>query len=299
MTTATEAPPTDLETPVASEDEAVKTPAQMFRYSTWAHVGPGAEECEAIKEEEGTNECSNPLHFHAWCRLPNQFQHREIRERALAAKARKVRQLRDPETDAYAILEDSLDQLARQGDEAIPLLVEELLGRDWWADYMEAAQDVQEVDGGTGEDGEEYKPYARIEQDQRRHDELSDLPEDDRPKDEWDELERHLAAYAAAVKARQEEIVKPKREAMEAKGVNGLIDLVRDQRINSASTEEFMHVYSSWSWLAGTLTQPGGKTVWPPDPKALIDVAPEVLAEVKAIFDDLETTQQRGLQGNE
>jgi hypothetical protein len=284
---------TEPETPVAAQ-----TPTQMFRYSGWVHVGPGAADCEAINEDEGTNDCSDPRHFHAWCRLPNQFQHREIREKALAAKARKVRQLRDPETDAHAILEDSLDQLARQGDGAIKVLVEELLGREWWADYMEAAQDVQEREEGDDGEGDPIRPFAHIEKDQERHEELKALPEDERPKDEFDELGRHLAAYAAAVRERQEEIVAPKRKALEERGVNALLDLVRDQRINAASTDEFMHVYSTWTWLVGTLKQPGGDPVWPPNPALLVDVAPEALEEVKELFEDLETTQQQGLEGN-
>jgi hypothetical protein len=298
----TEAPP-QPETQVATDveadvDEAAKTPRQMFRYSTWVHVGPGAVDCEAINEQAGTNECSNPLHFHAWCRLPNQFQHREIREKALAAKARKTRLLRDPESDAYAILEDSLDQVARRGDDAIPLLVEELVSREWWADYLESARDVQEREEGQDGDGEPLRPFAHVEHDQRRHSELEAMPEEERPGDEFDELGRHLGRYAEALKQRQEEIVQPKRDALTDKGVNGLVDLVRDQRVNAAGTEEFMHTYSTWSWLVGTLRRPGGKTIWPADPQTLVNVAPEVLDEIRVAFEDLEQTQQRGLEGN-
>jgi hypothetical protein len=281
----------------AVADEAAK-PEQMFRYSGWVHVGPGADECEAINEDEGTSDCSDPRHFHAWCRLPNQFQHREIREKALAAKARKTRQLRDPETDGHAILEDAIDQLARQGDDALPLLIAELTGKDWWADYMQAAQDVQEREDGTDDDDEPVKPFARMEQDQRRYEELKALPEDERPADEFEELGRHLSKYAEAVKERQEELTTPKREALEERGVNALLDLVRDQRVNAAGTDEFMHVYSTWTMLVGTLKQPGGAPVWPTNPQALQVVAPEVVEAVQEMFDDLEQTQQRGLEGN-
>jgi hypothetical protein len=258
----TEAPP-QPETQVATDveadvDEAAKTPRQMFRYSTWVHVGPGAVDCEAINEQAGTNECSNPLHFHAWCRLPNQFQHREIREKALAAKARKTRLLRDPESD----------------------------------------RDVQEREEGQDGDGEPLRPFAHVEHDQRRHSELEAMPEEERPGDEFDELGRHLGRYAEALKQRQEEIVQPKRDALTDKGVNGLVDLVRDQRVNAAGTEEFMHTYSTWSWLVGTLRRPGGKTIWPADPQTLVNVAPEVLDEIRVAFEDLEQTQQRGLEGN-
>lgn len=279
--------------PEPATEVAAAKPEQMFRYSGWVHVGPAADECEAIDEDKGTNDCSDPRHFHAWCRLPNQFQHREIREKALAAKARKVRQLRDEETDAHAILEDSLDQFAHQGDEAIPVLVEELLGKDWWQDYLVAAGEVQEREEGVDDDDEPVKPFAHIEEDQRRHAELKAMPEDDRPADEYEELTRHLARYAELVKERQDEIREPKKQALVERGINGLLDLVRDQRINAAGTDEFMHIYSTWTWLVGTLEQPGGAAVWAPNPAGLVHVAPEVLEAVKELFDDLEATEQR------
>jgi hypothetical protein len=68
--------------------DALKTTGELFRYSSWVHIGGGAEDCE----EAETGTCADPLHFHAWCRLPNQLQHADIRERALASKARRIRQ---------------------------------------------------------------------------------------------------------------------------------------------------------------------------------------------------------------
>lgn len=288
----------EVATEVPEQDEAAKTPEQLFRYSGWVHLGPGAEGCEAVNENEGQNDCSDPRHFHAWCRLPNQFQHREIREKALAAKARKTRQLRDPESDANAILEENLDAIAHQGDDALELLVEELVGREWWQDYAEAARDVQEMEEGVDEHDDPIRPFQYVERDEARVDELKAMPESERPKDEVEELERHLSRYMEALRARQEEIVEPKRQALRDKGVNGLVDLVRDQRVNAAGMDEFMHTYSVWTWLVGTFRKPGGDHVWPTDPSALRDVAPEVIEAIRELFDDLERTERRGLEGN-
>src|SRR5262245_8571172 len=80
--------------------DAQKAPGELFKFSAWVHIGVGADECEHAQ----TGNCADPGHFHAWCRLPNQFQHQDIRERALAAKARRIRQLRDPATDGYDVL---------------------------------------------------------------------------------------------------------------------------------------------------------------------------------------------------
>jgi hypothetical protein len=49
--------------------------------------------------------CANPDHFHAWIRLPNKFQHADIHAKALASKARRMRALRDPESDASVVMD--------------------------------------------------------------------------------------------------------------------------------------------------------------------------------------------------
>src|SRR3954465_4912909 len=123
-------------TPPTKDTDATKSPDQLFRYSAWVHVGAGAERCE----EGETGPCGNPLLFHAWCRLPNQLQHQEIRERALAAKARRIRQLRDPESDAAQILASDMDELRRVASHED--LVDELVRKDWWKRQMEAMGDI-------------------------------------------------------------------------------------------------------------------------------------------------------------
>lgn len=282
------------ETPVADQPDPVADGAQqrLYHYSTWVHVGPGADDCEEVDEKEGSCDCSNPLHFHAWCRLPNQFQNREIRERALAAKARKARQLRDEETDAHAILEDSLDQLARQGDAAKDALIEELLAPSWWEDYFEAERDVRDR-----EEEDESKPYERVDQDQARFAELDAMPEDERPTEEYEELGRHLVRYHEAIKERQEQIIAPRRAELEPLDVNTLIDRVRSQRVDRAGSEEFMHLYAAESWFVGTLKKRHGERVFATR-EQMHAAAPEVLDALKEAFTDLDRTKQQGASGN-
>lgn len=268
------------DTPASNGETAV---TQLFRFSTWLHVGPGAETCE-----EAQSGCANPLHFHAWCRVPNQFQHREIRERALAAKARRARQLRDVETDGCQILEDELDALARLGDAAKGQLVDELLTIDWWREYLEASKDVRETENDQGE-----QIYATVDADQERFAQLDAMAAEDRPPDEYAELERHLAAYNDAVDGRHRELQQPRRDALDQRDLNGLIDEIRDTRISAESTAEFMHVYSVYSWLAGTLTGPQGEPKFA-SLEQLEAAAPEVIDALKETFDDLERTQQGG-----
>ncbi len=275
---ATEAPPEPTTTEPA---QPIRSDKQLFRFSTWIHVGPGAETCD--EGEQGT--CSDPLHFHAWARLPNQFQHRHIREKALAAKARRARQLRDPESDAHAVMEDELDEIARLGDAGRKQLIDDLIGRDWWRDFLEAARDVKEIENDRNE-----QVYATIDEDQQRFKELDAKPEDERPKDEYEELERHLAAYNDAVDKRRAELEKPRRDSLEERDLNSLIDMVRDEKITAESTGEFMHVYSAYSWLVGTLVKPQGEQRFQ-SLEQLEGAAPEVIEALKATFDDLERTE--------
>jgi hypothetical protein len=275
----------------ATFDNAVKTPEQLFRYSTWLHVGVGADGCEDVDEQAGDVSCADPLHFHAWCRLPNQFQHREIREKAMAARARRSRQLRDPTSDSAAILGDELEAILRAPD-AAEQLIAELVGKDWWKDYMQAVRDLNEAEDERGE-----KPWVTIEHDRQRYVELQSLDEAERPTEEFAELEKHLTAYGEALEAAHNEIVEPKRQALAGRDVNDLADLVREQRIDGEAQEDFMHTYSTWEWLVGTLRCPGGERRFA-SLEAMQAAAPEVIAALEGTFDDLERTFDGGATKN-
>lgn len=266
---------------------------QLYRWSAWVHVGPGAEECESVDEATGTNDCSNPLHFHAWCRLPNPLQHRDIRESALAAKARRMRQLRAPDSDANVILEAQLDEIARRGDDAKDDLVEELVAKDWWRDYMEAQADMRELEAGA--DGE--RPYQHIERDMTRWQELAAMPENTRPADEYAELEAHITAYNAALDEKRTEIASPRRESLMARDLNELLDMVREQRIDIDSNEHFSNEYATLEWLHCTLrSAPSGAPVFG-SMDALRNADAVVIDALKDTFGDLERTQASDHQG--
>lgn len=286
--------PENPATEIATKQGEVPAGPVMHRYSTWVHVGPGSEECEAVDEVAGTNDCSDPLHFHAWCRLPNQFQHREIRDKGLAAKARKARQFRDEETDAYAILEDSLEEIARQGDVGKEEFIEELLARDFWPEYLEATKDVADEEGDDGE-----KKWATIADDRARYDELKAMPEDERPKDEYESLMRHLIAHNNRIDEVHRERMKPLREALEDLDLDVLKERVRDLRIDQEADQEFLHVYNMNEWYVGTMKQQQGQPERTfSDMARLHEAATEVITALQETFSDLERSRQKGLAGN-
>lgn len=273
---------------VEQEDAPSVPISELHKWSAWLHIGPGAEKCEAVSEEQGTNDCSNPLHFHAFCRLPNQFAHREIREEALAAKARRVRSLRTPDSSAAIVLEDELDRLARQGDLAKPALVDELTGQDWWRDFLEAQAEALDTEN---EDG--TKPYEHITRDIDHYARaVAGLDEDALP-EELQQLRDHIDAYNALVDAKREEITAPRRAALEARDVNALIDMVRDQRVDVDSNEAFSHEYNALQWLMCTLRRPGGDPIFAS--RQVMERSDAAIVDgLKDTYSDLEKTKQRG-----
>lgn len=286
---ATETPPIDEVTEDAQAPVSVQE--RLFRYSAWVAIGPGAEDCEDVFEDETEprNDCANPLHFHAWCRLPNQFQHDTLREKALAAKGRRVRQLRDPATDAHDALEEALDTLFNDGEKGP--LVQEISVRDQWEDYAEAAREVGEIEDGTDDDEQPILPFAHILDDQQRLGELEAAGEET---DELIELRTHARRYIDLVSAKVDELLKPKEAALEALDLSDLVDKVRAERIRREANTHFMTVYSRHEWAMCVYTKPNGPRRFA-SVEQVEEVAPEVYEALRMTFDDLEQSQNLGV----
>lgn len=277
--------------------------ARMFRYSRFVHVGPDAESCPLAvwtttpAGEERPAEappCSNPEHFHAWVRLPNKFQHSDIHAKALAAKARKLRAMRDPESDSAVILEAEIEELRALGDDQ--LAIDELMAADWSKDYLAALGDV------TAEE-----QWEHVDQDREQYERLlaseGVKPEDERS-EEFRELERHLEAYRTAIHSRLEEIQQPARDGLLAKGHDALVNLVRDQRILRDGDHAFIDTYNKWTWLSGTMAieeHPVTKQHTRPYFPSVDDLeaaAPEIVDALGEAFKSLEAEIQQGTPGN-
>lgn len=269
----------------------VRTGKNMFSYSAFVHVGPGAETCEG--GEDGS--CADPLHFHAWCRLPNPYQKETIREKALAAKARRIRMLRDPECDAYDILEQDMDSLTRGDEEtARKSVVDELVAQKYWENQSQAAEDAKE-----------REEFAHIEEDLERYRALDALPEEERSEDEYTSLAKHIENFETAIEEARVEREKPEREALEGRDLFDLVDLIREQRIEVESNEWFMREYQKWTQFMGTM-RPRDKEKGLPNERVFGDInhlkdaaAPEVVEALSETFAELESSKNRGsLLGN-
>jgi hypothetical protein len=266
--TITPPEPTEIPTPVGDPDqERVAAPAsKAFRH------------CKVVRDEA----------ISCFIRLPNQFQHGDISTKARAAKARRMRQLRDPETDAFLVLDDEMDELRRANDRTA--LIDEIVGKDWYTDHKAAVADVQE-----------QEEYAHADEDEARLFALRDLNPDQRDADEYGALERHLAAYSDAVTAAREERQGPRRRALEDVDLDDLIQTVREDRIAAEGRITFDQHFSMWEWFVGTFHVEQDDTPGERYFNSIEEVqsAPaEVLEVLRRAFTDLESAFGRGLTGN-
>lgn len=277
-----EAPPVPEQTTGETRNSS-----QMFEFSRFVHVGPGADECA-----DGENgQCQNPVHFHAWIRLPNQFQVVSLKEKADAAAARKMRVLRDEGSDSRAIMEGELSELERQNDHGG--LVEQVANADFLKDHMAAMTAVR---------SDEERGFTTIEDDRERLRALELLPAEDRPEEEFDELQKHVGAYVDAVNDERQEIQRPLKESLEAKSLDELIDLVRENRIQGIAKEAAEEAYAVWQWYICTLhPKDPAKPGFPQDRvygsiDHLKAAAPEVILALREGFQDIEAAAGRSLQ---
>lgn len=284
--------------PTEPQPAARMSARSMFRYSSYVHVGDGAEECEHATD----GRCSNLDHFHAWVRLPNPYQHEDIRRKALAAKARKIRELKDPDSDASVVLDQELAELH---DPALAdVIIDELLAREWTDDYMEAVADV-----------EEEEEFEHIAQDREEYNRLkptqSTLPEDEQDPD-YRQLVKMMGAYGDAIRERLEQLQEPKRAELRSRPVESIIALARARRVEEAGNAAFMETYNAWMWFVGTFRVEPHPTLgrphlpaWEemgvrdrPSAGTMFGEAPEVITALKVAFDDLQVAMQRASAGN-
>lgn len=267
--------------------------AQLYTWQAWVHVGPEAENCEDIDEEAGTNECRNPLHFHAWVRLPNAHQQRDIRERALAAKARRMRLMREEGSDLNVIFETDIERLAVRGEAVRAEITEELVSADWWRYVLDAQREMMFQ---TKEDSEELR-WEHLGDDNERMKEIRALHADAQPKEELAILERRYAEYEEEFERLRSGNEQPVRDELAALDISQLIDRLRDHRIAQEGSDTFEHTKAEWELVTCTHCFPEGPLVFA-DVKMLSDQPTSVLDQLEAAFKDLNAEKGGLASGN-
>lgn len=260
--------------------------ASLFRWSEYVHVGVGAKECE--HGEDGR--CSDPSHFHAWIHLPNQFQNEQIQIKARAARARMQRALKDPQTDAFAILDADVEDLREKAtDEQITTALVEITAME---DRLEAMRELEFA---------EDAPWEHRSQDVERIRELQAMSDEDRDQDELDMLLRESERYGEEVAAKLVEIQVPKRAALMALGKDGLMERWREVRIGNEGSGAFTSAYQRYEWYSCTMkpcAQGRPQERMFKEISGLDAAAPEVIDALQSRYATLEMAHQRVLSGN-
>jgi hypothetical protein len=290
--------------PAPAEAQTATPPAtqprkELFKWSSWVHVGEGAEECE--HRTDGA--CKDEDHFHAWVRLPNPYQRKDILEKARAARARRMRTLRDEDSDARAIIEDDLAAIRASG--ARDILIDEMIYAQAQEVWVEATREVMDYDATgvesdeeTDSDGEPPKKYDLIGQDAQELERLEALPEEERGED-YPTLKARVDEYKAEVTAARERIEGLRRETLEQKSWDDLIDMVRQERMENAAAEAFLEANQLWTFFACTYKAPKVEQRVFKDYTAMkLGTPDDVIAALGKTFNDLESRLSRGAVGN-
>lgn len=226
-------PPADPEPTYDGEAEATRSAEELFQWSMYVHVGGGAAECE--HGEDG--KCKDPRHFHAWVCLPNTFQIRDIGDKAQAAKARKKRALRDPESDSYAVMEDSLADLRRDR-------MDEVIDGAAKANVTKRLAEIVE-------DVRKDERFEHQDQDAEELKRLERLPEEDRDPEEYECLQAQVTEYTRRLQEAIDQQEAREREVL-ANDPDHALEIEREARIETISREVWWHTYYTWAMYVGT-----------------------------------------------
>jgi hypothetical protein len=263
--------------------------SRMWRWSLSVHIGEGAAECAAEHEDEPGKwvgePCGDESHFHAWCRLPNGYQDRDIREKALAAKARRIRELNDQNSDAFVILDQEILTLA--SPENKEHMLDELVGSHWAEDQIEAVDEV-----------EKDERFEHIEQDRQELQRLLAIDPDKRDAEAAERIEEHFDAYIEAIRSKVKELQEPRRAALEDLAIDALANQVRQGRIERAGDEAYNHSHATWTIFIGTRLVTNHNTRVFSQLDELMDQAPEVIDSLRDVFGELRLAAHEGAVGN-
>lgn len=260
-------------------------PAKPFTWSEHIHLGDGAEDCP----DNGAG-CTDTNHFHVWLRVANPFVRDTLREQAMAARARRLRLFRDPESDSSLVLEGELDELRQEAERAdsTETLIDRVLLKDWGRRHLEAMKEATEDED-----------FEHIDADRERFAELADLPDAECPTEEFDALDQTIIAYGERVEELRKQAEAPVRESLTHKTIDELLALIREDRIAAEGNTAFFDTWLRSNIVAGTYyPEPDGKRPTRPrfeNVAALAQLGVEEAEALRAAFVTLESGFQAGL----
>jgi hypothetical protein len=179
-------------------------------------------------------------------RLPNQWQHRKVQDRAAAARARMVMQLKEPDSDVSAVIQEQLMQIEDLDDDKI---IEWLLSKHAPEAIFRAQMELESLEE-VDANGKTFKPWESIPEHQERY--YMMLQRNDTENDEFRKTEEFILKYAEALQERANHHLEPKEAVYAALDREGLMEKVRRSLCHSKATDEYINVYNQWQIYYGT-----------------------------------------------
>ena len=171
-----------------------------------------------------------------WVRIPNKFQHRKIQKAAIAARARRVAEYKDPDSDAGVTLVSGVDQVFEEGLDTVR---EFLLGQHMRELALEAMLLL-----------ERSEDWSEIDEQRDRYNQMLRMGDIDT--DEFKVTESILIDYATKLQEKSEELVLPFKVKYEGMDEAALRDKVGRAIVKADCDDEFTNVYNQWQIFYGT-----------------------------------------------
>ena len=176
------------------------------------------------------------IDLRCWIRLPNSFEHREIQQKGLASRARKLRECRTAGSDAEAMVDQAMTVYEDMTDEELVNYLLEYHRRD---KLFEASLIVEE------DDKYEQIDYVKDEYDLK-------IRQGDVESEEFKTLESILVEYADALTKEVESLISPFKGKYDQFSTQEMLNKIRKSVVMNMINDEFTNVYAQWQIFYGT-----------------------------------------------
>jgi hypothetical protein len=188
-------------------------------------------------------ELRNPL-INCVVRIPNKFERAQIQEHAMAARALRIRQLKDVDSRAYLAVESRLEGYEEGDDDAMR---EMLVNRELRTAAAKAQLKIEYADHEKNPEWREFANIAKLQSTYQRM--LADGTDNG---EEFEALQAILVDYANALESEVDELLMPIRAATAALDREGLLAETRKVLLRDDADEHFVMAHSKYEIWFGT-----------------------------------------------
>lgn len=203
-------------------------------------------------------------------RIPNQFQRGKMKEEADASRARKLRDLRNPNSNAYLAIENQLDQI--YGEMTDDEVRNALLSR---AQPHATAKAQLEIQLADPDEHPEWVEFATVERQQHAYSRMLRAGQEDT--EEFKACEAMLVDYGHALAEFVKDELEPLSNMLAGEGRAALDERLKKVLMREVCDGAFMEAYNQWQIYFGTRDPKNRHKLFYSSFDRLIDEDPERL----------------------